>query len=329
MYAFVHPDAKPCSDVVAKLGYEVLIRDTPFRTSDIRGDHLRETMNGFSSCCGAKEYIKLYAYTLLDHPVAVHLDLDSLVLQPLDDLFDAMLVNDGPNDSPMKQRIPVMFDAMIPDRIDAFFTKDYNLINPGDKYPSIQGGFIVVRPNQTIFDEYIDIVLEGNFVDGLGWGGKYGWSWGGRQIQGICAYMFGEKYPNKSVELNRCVYNNMADDPRMDEADPNTGLRQCKTLQDECQDCRETPITEIKLVHFTICGKPWKCSSDSDGICTELHHEWFRMRKDFESWRSPLLQHNGTKDITEGPPVSGTYRPEVFHGFCSEAGDTGYIPLII
>jgi hypothetical protein len=139
--------------------------------------------------------------------------------------------------------------------------------------------------------------------------------------------MFGEKYPNTSVELNRCVYNNMADDPRMEEADPNKGRHPCNTLQDECQDCRKTPIKEIKSVHFTLCGKPWECITASEGICNELHHEWFRMRKDFESWRS-LLQ-NGTKNITEGPTVNGTYRPEVFHGFCSEEGNAGYTPLII
>ena len=39
--------------------------------------------------------------------------------------------------------------------------------------------------------EYIEIVLEGNYQDGRGWGGKYGWAFGGAQIQGICAYYYG------------------------------------------------------------------------------------------------------------------------------------------
>jgi hypothetical protein len=142
----------------------------------------------------------------------------------------------------------------------------------------------------------------------------------GRQIQGICAYMFGEKHPNTSVELNRCVYNYMGDDPIM----PKTNT--CTTLQDECQDCRETPIAEIKSAHFTICAKPWQCYTND--LCHELHREWFLMRKDFEAWRSPLL-HNGIKDITEGSPVSGTFHPEVFQGFCSKMGGGGYTPLII
>eukprot|EP00978_Attheya_sp_CCMP212_P016151 scaffold42043_cov73-Attheya_sp.AAC.3 len=112
------------------------------------------------------------------------------------------------------------------------------------------------------------------------------------ELGGICVYKsFGEKYPIMSVELNRCMFNNMTNDPRMEKPDPNTGRHPaCMTLQDECQeDCHETSITEIRLAHFTICGKPWKCESDSE---------------DFEAWKSPLL-HNGTKDITDGPPISG------------------------
>ena len=43
-----------------------------------------------SGCCGDKEFLKLYSYTLVDYPIVVQLDLDSLIVQPLDDLFDAM-----------------------------------------------------------------------------------------------------------------------------------------------------------------------------------------------------------------------------------------------
>jgi len=94
MYALIHPSAKECSSAVSQLGYTTLIRNTPFDRKEIKKEFLREHIDR-ASCCGEKEYIKLYAYTLVQHPVAVVLDLDSLVLRPLDDLFDAMVLDDG------------------------------------------------------------------------------------------------------------------------------------------------------------------------------------------------------------------------------------------
>ncbi len=94
MYAFVHPGATECSVVpLKKLGYQVLIRNTPFETSDISTKFLRENIEK-ASCCGSKEFLKLYAYTLSE-PIAVILDLDSLVLRPMDELFDVMLMKEG------------------------------------------------------------------------------------------------------------------------------------------------------------------------------------------------------------------------------------------
>ena len=46
-------------------------------------------------CCGEKEYLKLYAYALSEFPIVVHLNLHSLVLRPMEDLFHAMLGGAG------------------------------------------------------------------------------------------------------------------------------------------------------------------------------------------------------------------------------------------
>lgn len=90
MYAIVHPDAKDCMAEVERAGYEVLIRDVPVPVAEIGGKFLREKV-GSNGCCGEREYVKLHAYTLVRHPVVVHLDLDTVVLRPMDALFDAML----------------------------------------------------------------------------------------------------------------------------------------------------------------------------------------------------------------------------------------------
>ena len=38
-----------------------------------------------------KKVYKIWAYTIVEHLVVVHLDVDTVVLKPLDDLFDSML----------------------------------------------------------------------------------------------------------------------------------------------------------------------------------------------------------------------------------------------
>ena len=204
LVAFVHTDAEQCSHIFSDLGYEILLRPTPFDVGDIRGSFLREHIVK-SGCCGEKEYLKLYAYTLLDYPIVVHLDLDSLILQPMDDLYDSMLLaHDG---DVSRERIPVMFNEALPKntKIDAFFTRDYNMVNPGHKHVGVQGGFLVLRPSMEAFHSYVNVVLEGNFKQGSGWGGKgYGGYFGAQQIQGICSYYYDYLHPGTAVELNRC-----------------------------------------------------------------------------------------------------------------------------
>ncbi len=181
MYALVHPSAKSCSSAVSKLGYTTLIRNIPFENNDIRGQYLREHIDG-ASCCGAKEYLKLYAYTLVQHPVAVVLDLDSLILQPLDDLYDALLFDyddDHETNSSFKSTWPVSLPIhdpnynnhidngtihsppskssttpinMVTKNVSAFFTRDYNMVSIGkEKYAGVQGGFLMVKPNEEVF----------------------------------------------------------------------------------------------------------------------------------------------------------------------------------
>mmetsp|Transcript_20190 Transcript_20190/g.43876 ORF Transcript_20190/g.43876 Transcript_20190/m.43876 type:complete len:476 (-) Transcript_20190:37-1464(-) len=319
MIAFVHPNAESCSNVFKDLGYTIQIRETPFNVTDIKEKFLREHIVK-SGCCGEKEYLKLYAYALLDYPIVIHLDLDSLVLKPMDDLFLAML-DDGVSTTEVaeaRSRIPVMFNNPLPEKtVDAYFTKDYNMINPGHKHVGVQGGFLIVKPNMDAFHEYVDIVIQGRFFQGSGWEGKgYGGYFGAQQIQGICSFYYDYRHPNTGVELNRCYYNAMADAPR-----PSSGKNagKCRDGRDDCQDCRDTPIEQVKSVHFTLCLKPWKCPTARD-ICAKFHQEWFRIRDDLE--RKESLQVG-----REYKKPGGKHMPEVFHGYCKGSGERGYIPI--
>jgi hypothetical protein len=41
-----------------------------------------------SGCCGADEFIKLWAYTLTEYHKIVHLDMDTVIFRNIDDIFD-------------------------------------------------------------------------------------------------------------------------------------------------------------------------------------------------------------------------------------------------
>ena len=125
MYAIYHPQAEACAKTLEALGYELLKRDTFVKVSEIEGDYLRENIEK-NGCCGEKELIKLEAYTLVQHPVVVHLDLDVLVLKPLDNLFDVMLQNEkNPGADLDLSHIDIQWDPEHPmQQVNALFTRD-------------------------------------------------------------------------------------------------------------------------------------------------------------------------------------------------------------
>jgi len=127
MHAIYHPSAASCAAPLADVGYKLEERSTPVAVEDIQGDLLREKIvhNG---CCGEKELIKLEAYTFTQYPVVVHIDLDVMILKPLDPLFDAMIDSHRgvlPVDNPVLKEIELMWPQRpLPPIINAFFTRD-------------------------------------------------------------------------------------------------------------------------------------------------------------------------------------------------------------
>lgn len=176
MYALVHPSAQSCASTqLAPLGYEIIIRDVPVALDDIQGDFLR-TKVAKNGCCGEKEFVKLHAYTLMEHPVVVHLDLDTLVLRPMDDLFDVMIDGVADVDTTANNNnkgIEVAFHDPLPQNtpINAFFTRDYNMAHKGMKHAGVQGGFLVLRPSMEVYQEFQEIIRKGDFRQNGGWGG--------------------------------------------------------------------------------------------------------------------------------------------------------------
>ena len=218
MYVIVHKNCARYAPLLESVGYETIIRDTPIDRNKIKNDFYRKSVES-ENCCGSAEFIKMFAYKLTDHPVVVHFDLDKIVMQPFDDLFDA-IIYDGKTSEGMaaRKRLDLEWpEDPVPDRIDAFFTRDYTSSWPWKKIAGVQGGFVVIRPSVTAFEQYMEIVLEGNYEPGFnndsGWGGLgFGGFQGAKAFQGIVAYFYDHFHPGTAVELDVCKWNQVAAD---------------------------------------------------------------------------------------------------------------------
>jgi len=214
-------------DELKSLGYVGMHRPPSSLRAGEHPDKLRKFMHN-DGCCGYTEMLKLHVYGMVEHELAVHLDFDSLLLRPMDDLFDAMLGKRGEDENENGSKLPL---ATLPrtrevDRtrpIDAAFTRDYNSVNrPGPDAPvGYQGGFLAVRPDARVLERYREVLRTGDFLLGPrdGWGGKVGGFYGDVTFQGILPYYYEQVAPKEGVahneaELDRCVFNQMADNPR-------------------------------------------------------------------------------------------------------------------
>ena len=197
------------------------------------------------------------------------------------------------------------------------------MVNPGRKHKPVQGGFLVLRPDQSVYNEYVEILKEGDYRENYGWGGsRVGPFYGGLTVQGILPYYYDILHKDQSVDLNRCVYDQMCDNPRDQKTVDDVAQGKCRTGEEDCEDCRSRPLEDIYSVHFTLCQKPWQCLSHSQDIiqqrlCRKITHEWYRIRSDLEkSWgRSGLGPGTNWKD--------GNF----FFGYCMRNGKKWYVPI--
>jgi len=274
--AFVSPRiSRKTRSSLRGIGFRSVEKQLPISPERIEGSFLRKlwteptekfpdpTMRG--GCCGAWELLKLYAWTLTEYERVVHVDMDCLLLHPIDELLsiDASLV----------------------------YTADYNMMNDNQRKnkltPAVQGGFLVVRPSLDVFQALVALMQKGK------WGGKCsGWEctgvghwWGGATIQGLLPYFYDRHAKTlslkrasdlKAVEVDRCIYDNMGDKAVVNPL-PYVG----------CSAARQTPFDSVKFAHFTVCQKPWTCNpardpDDTLKICLKLHAAWFDVRRQFE-----------------------------------------------
>jgi len=348
MYAILHRQATKCSKVLEDSGFEIVIADPPVNATDIRGEYLRTHIHK-EWCCGAQEFVKLYAYTLPE-PVIVHVDIDFAFLRPMDDLFDA-IIYDKDSIEGRQARSNLLVERPhepLPDTIDAFVTRDWPQVMPGRK-ALYQAGFLVARHDPSVLKDAVDVILEGNYTPGYGrdtgWGSAgYGIAVGAMAMQGLMAYFYDMIRPNTAVELNQCRFNHMGMDVRY-RHHPNFRMNKktygkCRNNGDYCEDCMVTEIQQIYNVHYTQCRKPWNCigvgapdgryrgkkasaidtNAGNFTHCMELTSRWHALRSDLEN-----QLYNLTKDETILEGRNANYKLEYFKGHCRDEGGKNYL----
>ena len=292
LVAFVVPSVVTARPILKEHGWRVLERPLPVSLDDIENKAYVEKMKD-SGCCGADEFLKLWAYTLTEYERVVHLDMDSIIFQNMDELYKAS----SPN-----------FKTY-----ELAHTADYNM---GTKpVPPVQGGFLAPKPSMDTFEEFRAIIRKGDYVGGKGWENSHiGKFWGGSTIQGILPFFYAKKHPGEAQELNRCIYNCMVDNPYRGQTTT------CLNGAETCEDCRKQKIENVKSAHFTICQKPWTCTMHSNprnmDLCMKLHAKWFELRQEYE--------------LELG--IDQSYKPRTTKyadslGACKGWGDNKYLPM--
>eukprot|EP00526_Cylindrotheca_closterium_P015365 CAMPEP_0113640244 /NCGR_PEP_ID=MMETSP0017_2-20120614/21119_1 /TAXON_ID=2856 /ORGANISM="Cylindrotheca closterium" /LENGTH=246 /DNA_ID=CAMNT_0000551511 /DNA_START=69 /DNA_END=809 /DNA_ORIENTATION=+ /assembly_acc=CAM_ASM_000147 len=241
------------------------------------------------------------------------------------------------------------YKASVPlDKLDvqAYYTRDYNMLKRGKGLKvGLQGGFIMVRPNITTLETLVNMVRSGKYYNAKGnqkrqggWfrSGYFSHIWGSMTIQGLLAYYYSDVAQDTSIELNRCRFNQIAENPRRSSFDKrgkyprgtpissNAGFKDtdCRDRPGtDCDDvqCQKWPFEESFIFHFTYCKTPTKCGDVSwnetykDHQCNLMYRKWFDVRK--------LLSGDRHASI-----ATGTYYPDYYLGYCRGKGKYISIP---
>jgi len=314
MYAIVHPDAVQCTDslggtydlvkVLEDLNYQVKIWGPPIMKPEITDTYLRENVDidaHFS------DYNILNAYRLTSHQVAVVVSFDTFILSNVDDVYNTMISGTPSVGLQLDQYSPPEF----PTNPIAMYTRDYYHDSP-DYYNPVSLDFLAIKPNLATFNTLVWLLKNTPYVPDLGWGGNGVHFPGGMGPKGLLTYWILAQ--QNSVGLDYCIYNNHNWDPLTTDL---SGNPECENRFEaphvRCTDCRQTPLGDVKAITFFECGHPWSCQLSPEPRCQEMHKEWFTTRQAFEA-ESPY----------PATVQDGAYHPEVYLGYCTGEGPSGY-----
>jgi hypothetical protein len=348
--------AASCSPVLYQSGafHTVMIKEPPIYGQEIvgeKGSFARKTLHRK----GTTEFLPLYLYEMTDYPIVVHVELDSVLTKPLDDVLDAFLYHphsaigrtarDRVALEPHKRRLR---NVSWPDNVQAALTLDWPQVMPGRK-PGVRPGLFIVKPNVHVYELIMDVIRQGDYVDGYsrdnGWGGLgHGGYAGALGLSGLLAYVYEALLYDTWIELNQCRYNHIGMDvlyrapPSFQKIHAKVG--QCRNDGDYCEDCMSTSPSQLHSVCFgEACPRPWHCIGegsrsrhDKTGVpeeqvnlphCLELQGIWHGVRRDLEAKLYNLTNADSIRSVGQ----AGDYLSHVYSGHCQNYGANGYLKI--
>mmetsp|Transcript_18959 Transcript_18959/g.54632 ORF Transcript_18959/g.54632 Transcript_18959/m.54632 type:complete len:827 (-) Transcript_18959:89-2569(-) len=339
MYVIIHPSAVRCVDstngditdrhaILTALGYRVLIRSEPVSLRDFGSsnpdqqrveNYKRDVEHAVGG--GYRDFVRLHSFAMIWHNLVVMVDLHTMFLQPIEDLYDALLGASNGNTI----ELPRLDALRIRPKTQLLFTRDYNTVTPHSFNSGYETGLLVLEPNQSVFDDLVNLLLVGQYDTVSGWGtvGSFVGYPKAKLSSGLLPYYFehvrgSEK--NAAVEISACVYANKNDEPHVRLPDKS---EVCRDGTSNCVDCRARPFEDIRVAIMTVCRSPWTCffhqqQREEIKHCRWFHSTWFQFRKELEEQKQD-----------EFPPVdnSGGYFVKHYHGYCSRQGFVGYTPM--
>jgi hypothetical protein len=358
MIALMHPGVVRCAggtnrtELLQRIGFRVLLVREPIREAQIQDDYLRNHAprnNGPRS--GMRDMIRLHAFRLVEYRIAVLVDTTTFLSRPADAILDTLL--NGPHGHEWAESHPnhivretfyangtVSSAERLPREVDIMFTRDYSSMEQNSWTTGMSLAFVPIRPAMSTYNKLINKYQSTIYDAKYGWDKKgYAHYAGSMQTKGLLTYFFSELEPHRKMELHRCIYNNLADVPfiagKKGKPDNCRDVKEHKLQPDgtpmSCTDCRLQPLGEIVVFNFNICRPPWVCPYIPDTgrvpllgptlkMCRHFHESWFRLRQQVEE---EMFQK------AERVKATGTFHPDIFHGYCQPGGVSGgsYVPI--
>ena len=254
----------------------------------------------------------------------VLIDFDSMVLQPLDDIFQAMAASTSSIAYP-KTYSPA-----------GDLATGYN--NGADM------GCVIIKPSISELNSILGVYKTSSYDPVLGWDssgvGKFPGAMGS---SGILNYYYGAYRETHGgiaapMILDECLYSDSASDDIYGHLDANGN---CRNGESTCNDCAAQAATDIVVARLgcaecgsydEVCGgMPYDCpsldaldqiSGRRGSFCRHVHRQWFDKRKAFEE------KH--FKNTPGGPKAKadGSFDATITQGYCKQQGQQGYEKII-
>lgn len=236
------------------------------------------------------ENLKYYGARLDEFDHVLVLDADVILLKPIDELLD---------------------DANV-QAAGLAATYDHELDVPSSRWPPIQGGYLLFKPNAPDYDALVALTKQGDFRSGSGWkGAQVGWAYGGAGPVGLLSFYynlvrdgklqgpFKDDHPPKAADLP----GNMTEQPaesRMAVLDRSKHDVLETSLLNTMIEQGKVHVDNIASFHFTgRCLKPWTCSPMRSPICEQMTERWWGLRAELAAARG----------VDAGARCSGGYTP--------------------